>query len=165
MTQAEIKEIEQNWVLLTYDIPRKDQKVRDSFIKEAKAIGAVMHTESCYLLPYSDKAFELANKVAAIGNAVVWKSRQEDKEKAEEITTKYGDHLKIRCQSIEQRLVASAQYMQAGKLGVALIMGIKTGKLLQQLAQIAESFDPGWLGQKVKELTVQWRTIYEKHNG
>lgn len=160
-TEAEVKEIIQNYVLITYDIPAKETKTRSLFLKEARAIGAIGYTQSCYLLPYSEKAFELANKLALIGDAIVWKSRQEDKAKALAITYKYEDHLHLRCDYIRQRLVIGMEHIAAGRLGKANQMGRKTGELLAQLAQIAENFYHEWLNEELKELVADWKVVYE----
>jgi len=160
MVVAEVKEIISDFILIVYDIPATAKKLRAAFLRDAKAIGAIQHTQSCYLLPLSDKAFELANELAVKGSAVVWKSKQPDKEKALEITTKYGDHIHTRCLAIENRLAISQDYIASGKLGIALRMGVKTGKLLKQLAQIQESYSPDWFKTKLEELVGKWKEIY-----
>jgi len=158
---VEVKEIMEDYVLITYDIPATGKKLRATFLKQAKAIGAEAHTASAYLMPYSEKAMELANQLESAGHAVVWGPvHQPDKEKALEITTKYGDHIKIRCQAIEQRLAISQDYLASGKLKIALRMGIKTGKLLKQLAQISESYNPDWFKARLEELVKKWKKIY-----
>ena len=158
--QVEVKEIVQDYILITYDIPAKDWKTRANFIRKARSIGAMMYTASCWLLPYSESVFELANEVATIGDAIVWKSHQDDKQKAYKITTSYEQHLEARCQYIYQRLERAQEYMTAGKLKTAAKMGIKTGQLLSELAQIAELFNKEWLKSRLGELVAQWKEIY-----
>lgn len=158
---VEVKEIIQDYVLITYDIPAKEKKLRAKFLKEAKAIGAESDTASVYLIPYSEKAMELASQLQSAGHASVWgPAHQPNKEKAIEKTIKYGDHIQIRCQVIEQRLAISQNHIVSGELGVALKMGIKTGRLLKQLAQIQESYNPDWFKSKLEELVMKWKEIY-----
>ena len=160
-TEAEVKELIQDFVLITYDIPAKAATLRNKFLKAAKAIGAEQHTDSVYLIPYSTEAMALAAELESAGHAIIWQAHQPDQKKALEIMTKYEGSLKTRCNFIEQRLVIAQEYIQAGRLGVAQIMGIKTGKLLQQLAHIAENFKPPWLLPKIEELVTKWKGIYE----
>lgn len=157
---AEVKEILQDYVLITYDIPAKDWKTRANFIRKARSVGAMMYTASCWLLPYSEAAFELANEVAASGNAIVWRSHQADKKKAAIIMTTYEQHLEARCEYIEQRLQRAVEYMTMGKLWTAARMGIKTGELLKELAQIAEHFGKDWLKERLAKLVADWKGVY-----
>ena len=154
-------EIVSDYVLIVYDLPAKAKALRRQFLKQAHIIGAIQHTQSCYLLPYGAKAFQLANTLAAMGNAVVWKSHQADQKKAAEITTSYDTHLGIRCAAIEQRLVIAQDYMAAGRLKMALRMGIKSGKMLKELAQISETYNPGWFKEKLGTLTAEWKAVYQ----
>ena len=147
-------------MLITYDIPALSRKLRDKFIKKAKQLGAMAHTQSTYLIPYSENAMELANELESEGHAVVWKSHQPDKEKALAITNTYEEHVKLRCATISQRLVIAQEYIVAGRLFYAIRMGIKTGKLLQELAHIFESFSPEWLGGELLTLVEDWKKIY-----
>lgn len=161
VTKAEVKEIIQDYVLIVYDIPQDAKKLRAKFLKEAKVMGAEKQTDSSYYLPYSKKAMELANQLESAGHAVVFgPAHQPNKEKALQMTTKYHQHLQARCDYISQRLVICQEYLAQGKLGVAKRMGIKTGKLLAQLTQIAESFSPDWLKPRIEELVAQWKEIY-----
>lgn len=160
MAEAEVKEIQSDWVLITYDIPVTAEPVRHKFLKQAAALGAVQHTESVYILPYSDTSFALANELAQVADVIIWKSHQEDKEKAAAITESYEDHLKVRCDEIEQRLSISQDFITGGQLGVAARMGIKTLRLLKQLDKISQSFNPPWLKGRLEELAAKWSTIY-----
>lgn len=160
-TEAEVKEIICDYVLITYDIPAKEKALRDAFLRDAKAIGAIQYTQSVYLLPQSVKAIELANKLASIGKAVVFTSSPVSQKVALEITTKYSDSIMTRCAYISQRLAICQDYIATGQLGVALRMGLKTGRLLKQLAVIKESFNPKWFETELEKLTSQWKEIYE----
>lgn len=75
MPEAELKTIIDDFVLITYDMPAKEEKARKAFLRDARAIGAIMHTQSCYLMPYTPGSFTLANELAAKGgNVIVWRS-------------------------------------------------------------------------------------------
>jgi hypothetical protein len=158
--EAEVKTIVSDWVLITYDIPQSAAKLRRTFIKEAKALGAEKHTASVYYMPYSDEAMDLANKLESAGYAVVWRSYQPDQAKAIVLTINYADKLKVRCDTIEQRLSMAETYITQGKLKVAARLGIKSFKLMQQLNDISKSFNPPWLKAKLDELAAKWGQIY-----
>lgn len=161
-TQAEIKEIIQDYVLICYDIPATAKKQRHDFLKGAHAIGAIGYTESVYLLPDSEKSFELANELATIGNAVVWRATQENLKVAIEITTNYEQHIHARCQHIEMRILWAQEHMAAGRLKMANRMGIKTVRLLRELAEINETFNPDWLKPRLDELVEKWKAVHSK---
>ena len=161
MTEAAVKEIVQDFVLITYDIPQKAAALRRHFLKAAHEVGAVCHTASVYLMPYSDKAQALANELESAGHAVIWRAHQPDQVTAGEIMAKYETAVKIRCQLIEQRLALANEHIAAGRLKLAQNMGIKTGKLLMQLAQISENWDAPWLPPRLEKLVAQWKGVYE----
>lgn len=160
-SKAEEKELLTDWILLTYDIPAKEKKLRRQFLKEAHAIGAEAHTESVYLIPYSEKAMALANELESAGHAVVWSAQQHDITKAVEINVKYSEGIKNRCKVIEQRLVIVQEYIKKGWLRRAQKMGVKTGALLTELVKINENYHPGWLKPKIEELLKKWKEVHE----
>jgi len=158
--KAEVKELIQDVILITYDLPAKEKHARTSFLKSAFSIGAIQHTESCYLLPFSEKAFGLANKLKAIGDVIIWKSRQEDLKMASEITMSYSSAVQARCQTVEQRLVIAQDHLAAGRLGMAKRVKGITGKLLAELWQINETFTPDWLKPKLLKLAKKYKEVH-----
>lgn len=90
---VESKEIVSDYLLLTYDLPATQGKLRKRFLKEAMAAGAMMHTASCYLMPFSPKMQALADDLAVTGHAVIWRSKQENTGMAKMITIKYAEHI------------------------------------------------------------------------
>ncbi len=160
-SQVETKELLTDWILLTYDIPAKEKKLRRQFLKEAHAIGAEVNTESVYLIPYSEKAMALANELESAGHAVVWAAHQHDLKKAVEINIKYEEGIKNRCKAIEQRLAIVQEYIKKGWLRRAQIMGMKTGQMLSELVKINENYQPGWLKPKIEELLNKWKEVHE----
>ena len=158
---AEVKELIVDWILCVYDIPATEKKLRRQFIKQALEMGAEQFTESCYMLPFSEKALEMANELESAGHAVVWSAHQHDMTKAVEINVKYATGIKNRCNVISQRLVIVQEYIKAGKLLRAQGMGIKTGKLLTELVKINENYKPEWLKPKLEELLSKWKEVHE----
>lgn len=158
--KAEVKELIEDYILILYDIPATAKALRYQFLKEAHAIGAEMHTASCYLMPYSEAAMELANKLDSAGHAVVWQAHMPDKVMASGMTVSYAAAIKARCDSIDQRLDIAQSYIAAGRLEMGSKMAIKTGKLLQQLSKIAENYNPEWLLPRIEELVAKWKQIY-----
>jgi len=160
-TFVDKKELVQDWILLTFDIPAKEKSLRGKFLASIYALGAQIHTESVYLMPFSDEAMKWAAKLESAGHAVVWQAHQPDEKKAWEYTIKYDTGLSARCDNIEQRLKIAEDYIVAGKLVVANAMAVKTGKLLQQLSQIASGgYNPPWLMPRIELLVKEWKNIY-----
>ncbi len=158
--EAEKKEITAEYILLTYDIPAKEKKLRRDFLKAVKSIGAMEYTASVYLLPFTAESLALANSLNSKGHAVVWTAQQPDKGKATEIYAKYAQHLKLKLLAIQQRLTMAQDYIQAGHMAMALKMGVKTGKLLQELAHIQKNYNQPWFETKLQELVQSWKEVY-----
>lgn len=158
--KAEVKELIQDFVLITYDIPAKAKKLRRSFLRDAAAMGAEQYTESVYLLPYSEEALKMACELESAGHAVVWTAHMPDEKTALNINIKYEHGIKNRCMLIEQRLVIAQEYIQNGWLKRAQKMGIKTGKLLKELSVIAENYKPDWFTERLQELVKNWKEVH-----
>lgn len=158
---VEIKQIVDDYLLLTYDLPATQGKLRKRFLKEAMAAGAIAHTQSVYLMPFSAKMQALANDLAATGHAVIWRSKQENAVTAKQITIKYAEHIQARCQLIEQRLVQVNDHIEAGRLGKATRMIKKTHELLDQLENISETFNPPWLKPRLDGLYFLMAQVYD----
>ncbi len=159
--KAEVKELILDFVLIMYDIPAVEKKLRRQFIRDALEMGAEQYTESVYLLPFSEKALEMANQLESAGHAVVFSAHQHDMAKAVEINVKYAEGIKNRCNVISQRLVIVQEYIKKGSLLRAQGMGKKTGKLLKELVKINENYQPGWLKPKIEELLSKWKEVHE----
>jgi len=159
--KAEEKELILDFVLIMYDIPAVEKQLRRRFIRDALEMGAEQYTESVYLLPFSEKALEMANELESAGHAVVFSAHQHDMTKAVEINVKYSTGIKNRCKVIEQRLVIIQDYIKKGSLLRAQGMGLKTVRLLKELNKINENYQPGWLKPKIKELLKKMKEVYE----
>ena len=160
-TKAEVKELILDFVLIMYDIPAVEKKLRHRFIRDALEMGAEQYTESVYLLPFSEQALEMANQLESAGHAVVFSAHQHDLAKATEINVKYSTGIKNRCKVIEQRLVIIGEYIKKGSLLRAQGMGLKTARLLKELVKINENYHPGWLKPKIEELLKKMEKVYE----
>ena len=90
-----VRDVCDNWLLLTYDLPNTEEgnKLRSEFLRTAKRMGAVQHTESVYLLPWTQQAELLAMEIAKIGNAFIWTSHPQDPKQAAEITEDYDNKI------------------------------------------------------------------------
>jgi hypothetical protein len=152
---AEIRQIVQDYVLITFDIPQNQGKLRKLVLKKIHSIGGMMHTASVYLIPYSDKAMELANMIKEVGDVVVWTSHQDNLSTAKNITFSYDNHLAVRCSLISQRFYKIQQYIDKEQLGRANTMILKTKVLIDQLHKISETYCPSWLPEKLKEFDNQ----------
>jgi hypothetical protein len=87
--QPEVKEVEENWILITYDIPRTEETIRKSVLRRLHRLGALQFTESVYYLPYSREGIVAAREVCkGAGSVFAWYSKIEG-EQARELTAKY----------------------------------------------------------------------------
>jgi len=130
--EVNIRPIVYDWILLTYDLPVAERKTRYNFLKEARLIGAVRHTQSVYLMPYTETAMSLAEEVAGRGKAYVWVS-QVDEAKASLLTAIYDRGMEGKFSEIERRLKRIAQHITNHRRGVARRMIATTGQRLRLL--------------------------------
>lgn len=102
----EVKAICHQWILLTYDLPatKEGDKARSAFLKRARAIGAIEHTASVYLLPWTPESENLALDVAEAGHAYLWTSEVKDEKRARELTSTYDTKLEPVFDQIGERI-------------------------------------------------------------
>jgi len=91
------KEILQDWILITYDIPRGrlGHALRHWLVRKLRGLGAMMFTESVYYLPHSQKAYEAITRLEGRAKFYVWRARLTEPEDAREVTKRYRDERKI----------------------------------------------------------------------
>lgn len=159
---AEIKQIIDSYVLVTYDIPASQGKLRKMVLKELAKIGAMPYTQSVYLIPLSEESFALANEISAGGSAFVWRAKMPNTDKAHAITIKYEDHIHDRISFIQQRIVQIKDHIEAGRLGKATRMVEKTHQLISQLEQIMKTYNPAWLSPEIAILKQNMYQVYNK---
>lgn len=158
---VEIKEIVDDYLLLCYDIPASAMKERKQFLRQALSVGALMFTSSVYLLPYSSTSMALAEKLAKVGSAVIWRSKQENPQIAKAITIKYDEHIRERVAYIMARFVSIKMHIEEGRLGIADKMIAKTHDLIEQLKTISESYHPIWLDSSISLLEKNLSQVYD----
>ena len=93
---VEVKKFHSDWILLTYDLPntKAGVKARYAFLNSARYLGAMMHTESVYLLPWTDAANAAAMALAEAGDIVVWHASPGDNQHAVVLTRNYDKGMK-----------------------------------------------------------------------
>lgn len=131
----ETREICDRWLLLTYDIPHTEEgdKARRRFLLDAQMIGAARHTDSVYLMPWTQDAEALALRVASAGKACVWTSQTTDTSKAQEITRSYDKGLEPMLDEIGERIDRIEEHLFRNRIKTAVKMMGKTDKMLDAI--------------------------------
>ena len=75
--EVPMKRIEENWILITYDIPRSEGSLRKRVLRRLHKIGAIQFTESVYYMPYNPASLKAARDVSEGGEIIVWFSKVE----------------------------------------------------------------------------------------
>lgn len=136
----EAREIVDQWLLFTYDIPKSEagDKARRKFLDRARAIGATQHTASVYLMPWTQEAEVLAFEVAAVGRACVWTSKPTDAEQAEVLTESYDGNLEKLLDVISTRLDKIQKHWENEHYKRATKMAEKTKDKLDGLLEAVQ---------------------------
>lgn len=142
---AEIKintrELVDEWVLITYDIPVTEagKIARSKFLKTAPKIGAMMHSRSVYLIPNTSQAQAAALDLASTvgGEVYIWTSRM-DEDQAKQVTSFYDNKINDAIENIIDRLGKQNELLLPDaegrvKTGMAERMKRKTMNLYKQL--------------------------------
>lgn len=87
--QPPLKQIEHNWILITYDIPEDESAFRRKIIRRLQALGAQRHTQSVYYMPFSKGALATAQQVQQKGLIFVWYQHLPRDEDAGYLTQQY----------------------------------------------------------------------------
>lgn len=137
--QFEPKDLVEDWILLTYDIPagQEGNKARYEFIKNTNRIGAVMHTRSVYLMPWSEAAELEAFKVTRAGQAYLWQTHAKG-EQGKELTEFYDKEINDRLDDIRNRIKRINKHLENDEERPANRMIKKTGELLNEIVTAAE---------------------------
>ena len=132
-SRIQVRDVVDKWMLLTYDLPNTEagNKARVQFLAIASAIGAIQHTESVYLMPWSPEAEHLALSLAKTegGDVVVW-SQATPLNRQEEITASYDAALRPQLKEISVRLDKMDGYRFTNHLKRFQQMVPKTERLL-----------------------------------
>jgi hypothetical protein len=133
-SKIQIRDVVQDWILLTYDIPHNDagDEARAKFLKAALAIGAVRHTDSVYLMPASPEATKLALELAKTegGEVIVWDNARPLNKN---VTEGYDQALRPMIKEVSERLDRMSVYRYTNYQKRLLQMLPKTERLLQNV--------------------------------
>ena len=160
----DVRELVDSWILLTYDVPhtKEGDKARSDFLRKARDIGAVQHTESVYLLPWTPRSESLALDVAKVGNAFLWTSNVKDKVRATELTVKYDADIKESLKKIKDRIRRINKHYEEGRDGIAARMVKKTETMLWNASNIASRRGSVDLCDKVNSLIQELKLLRPK---
>lgn len=76
-----VREIPRDWILITYDLSSKQSYLRQKVLALMRKIGAIQHTQSCYLVPATDDADTVISIIQSSGLAFAWVSSVRDEYK------------------------------------------------------------------------------------
>ena len=101
-----VKSFQNDWILITYDLPNTKEgvKTRYEFLNKAKWLGAAQHTESVYLLPWTDRASMVALELAKSGKVYLWYTKVGDEQQAISLTETLDASLENRIIDLEKRV-------------------------------------------------------------
>lgn len=134
-TEVNIRPLVDKWILLTYDllVTKAGEEARSKFLANARRIGAVKHTNSVYLMPWTPQAELAALQVAAIGDAYLWISEAKD---MAQLTKEYDKKTDVLFDEIEERLDKIEGHLIQDHPGIATRMLDKTGPMIDSLVEI-----------------------------
>lgn len=120
-TEIGVKEIAEEWLVLTYDVPndKKGQQARYEFLKQARLMGFVQHTESVYYGPWTHEANVIAINLAQAGKVWAWHSKAASPEQAAELAMVYDRQMTQWLDEAAERLPNIRKHASDGKTGLA----------------------------------------------
>lgn len=103
---VEVKEFQNDWILFTYDIPNTKEgiKTRYEFLHKARWLGAIQHTESVYLMPWTHRSNTVALNLASVGKIYLWYTKVGDKQQAINLSKDYDTGLEARVEDLSKRV-------------------------------------------------------------
>lgn len=136
-TPLEVREILDEFILITYDIPCTEEgnKARAYFLEMARRMGAVQHTESVYYMPWTQSADVAALVTAKAGRVYVWYTKADDAT-AKLLTAHYDVAVIAWIDDVRERLERISHHIQEHHFGLAENMLEKTVELLLELDDI-----------------------------
>lgn len=141
MTGVQIKTrgLASDWLLLTYDLPTSEEgnQARRDFLTRAPALGAVQHTESVYILPWSQATASAVLSLAEAGDVFVWYAKPGTEAQAESLSRQYDEGLRAHVEVLEERTSRILEHAKAGKLKLAENMLDRTWPTVDGLARSA----------------------------
>ncbi len=137
--ELEIKSVLEKFALITYDIPatKEGARARAEFLDRAKFRGAIMHTESVYLAPWSIANDLEVLKAAGIGKVRIFVSIPMEKDECLEITRDYDQKIAGVFKEAEDRFSKIAKHVEDGQYGLAHKMLTKSEEQINALKKAA----------------------------
>ena len=134
------REICDKWLLCTFDLPATPEgnKARFEFVKEARSLGAMQHTESVYLIPFSPAAELACIELSKAGKVFIWTSQTTDPNKAKEVTVSYDEELKGFLKTLSERVNKMLQHKLDAKYGLFDKMVEKTNAMMADMQAAVE---------------------------
>lgn len=138
-TEVVIKEVLDEFILLTYDLPTTPEgnKARVEFLSKAHWLGAIPHTESVYLMPRTVSAQMAAIELARVGNVFVWIAQPANSEEARALTADYDVKASEVFKDLEERLERVAEHIDNERYKLASNMLERTGPMVDSIIRIA----------------------------
>ena len=137
--ELEIKSVLEKFALITYDIPatKEGARARAEFLDRAKFRGAIMHTESVYLAPWSIANDLEVLKAAGIGKVRIFVSVPMEKDECREITREYDKKIAGVFKEAEDRFAKIVKHVEDGQYGLAHKMLPKSADWINALKKAA----------------------------
>lgn len=161
--EIQLREFVDDWILLTFDLPanQKGNKARYEFLKKAQQIGAMEHTESVYLMPWTVESESIAIDIASVGDAYLWYSKAKDNTMAVAMTEKYDRDIAKLIDELGDRLVRIGKHWQDGKESLARRMMKKTWDRVTDLQGAIVRRGSIRLYERMKPLVLKLRELEE----
>ena len=157
-----IKEVVEDFILITFDIPVTDEgnKARAEFYHNARRIGAVMHTESVYYMPWTQAANVTALNLAEAGKVFVWFTKTSGNI-ARELTMRYDIILRKWIDEIDERLDKILSHIREGKVKLARNMLERTVTTLVEMDEIVKRRNSATLAKDIASLRASLKPVLE----
>ena len=111
-----VKQFHSDWILLTYDLPntKEGTKARYAFLNRARYLGAMMHTESVYLMPHTDAANAAAIVLAEAGDVYLWYTKAGSEAQSVSLTNNYDQRLAAEIAKVKERVSRISYHSHEG---------------------------------------------------
>lgn len=137
--ELEIKTVLEKFALITYDIPatKEGAHARAEFLDRAKYRGAIMHTESVYLAPWSIANDLEVLKAAGVGKVRIFVAVPMEKGECAEITRDYDKKIAEVFKEAEDRFAKITKHVEDRQFGLAHKMLTKSEEQINALKKAA----------------------------
>lgn len=134
-----IQEVVTKFALITYDLPatKEGAKARAEFLESARFRGAIMHTESVYLAPFSIVNDLGVLKTAKVGEVRIFVAVPLEKDDCAKMTREYDKKISEVFKEAEDRFEKVSQHVADGQYGLAHKMMPRTSEWIDALKKAA----------------------------